>query len=177
MLVDLWIDRIRAPKDDCDVPNTSWITSSGDNTRTNKIADQLAAEAREDKRMYEQARNKREARDYYDLETRLISMVGKCTICYTRKRTEQEVDIYYTIENCKDEKRDQVVTEIVRLRNVKFERGLCCKSCVVPLELCNESRYPTKNGKEKCLYDGIVYEAVAAMMVVGPVIVLEKMYV
>jgi hypothetical protein len=177
LLVGPWIDKIRARKDDYNVPGTSWITSSGDNTRTNEIADQLAAKAREDQRLHEQARNKREARDYEDLAICLISMVGKCAICYIRKHTGREVGIYHAVENCKDEKRDLVVAEMARLRNVKFERGLCCKSCFVPLELCNEGRYLMKDGKEKCLYEGIVHAAVAAMIVVSPDIVVEKMYV
>jgi hypothetical protein len=33
-----------------------------------------------------------------------------------------------------------------------------------------------RQGKEKCLYDGIVRKAVAAMMVVGPDAVVDKMY-
>jgi hypothetical protein len=37
--------------------------------------------------------------------------------------------------------------------------------------------YFSQQGKEKWLYDRIVREAVAAMMVVGPDIVVEKMYV
>jgi hypothetical protein len=53
LLVNPWMDRIRSSKDDCLVPNASWITSTGDNTRTNDIADQLAAKAREDQRLYE----------------------------------------------------------------------------------------------------------------------------
>jgi hypothetical protein len=41
--------------------------------------------------------------------------------------------------------------------------------------MCYESRYLTKKGKQKCLHDGIVREAVAAIMVVGPDVV-KKMY-
>jgi hypothetical protein len=70
-----------------------------------------------------------------------------------------------------------VVKEIARLRNVKFKRGLYYKSCFVLLELYNEGKYPMKDSKEKCLYKGIVHAAIVAMIVVGPDIVVEKMYV
>ena len=36
--------------------------------------------------------------------------------------------------------------------------------------------YSGLQGREKCFYDGIVREAVAAMMVVGPDAVVDKMY-
>jgi hypothetical protein len=102
--------------------------------------------------------------------------VGKCAIYYTRKSIGRDVNIYYIIENCKDEKRDLVVTETARLRNVKFERGLCCKLCFVLQEMCYESRYLTKKGKQKCLHDGIVCKAVVAIIVVRLDVVVKKIY-
>jgi hypothetical protein len=46
----------------------------------------------------------------------------------------------------------------------------------VPQEVCEESMDFDRQSKGKCLYDRIVREAVAAVMVVGPNAVVDKMY-
>jgi hypothetical protein len=86
------------------------------------------------------------------------------------------VDVYHKLEMCKDEKRELVSMEIAKLQEIKFTNGICCKLCAVPQETCYESMDFGGRGKEKCLYRGIVREAVAAIMVVGPDAVVEKMY-
>ncbi|PVH75564.1 hypothetical protein DL98DRAFT_536476 [Cadophora sp. DSE1049] len=106
---------------------------------------------------------------------RLLSWVGKCPICYSRKRAGYDVDTHHKLELCKDEKREVVATEIEKLQGIEFAEGVCCKLCAVPQETCEDSMYFSQE-EEKCLYDGVVREAVAAMMVVGPDAVVDKMY-
>jgi hypothetical protein len=100
----------------------------------------------------------------------------KCPIYHLGKRVGHDVDPYYKLETCKDEKREVVAAEIVKLQAIKFTIGVCCPLCAVPQETCHDSMYFSGQGKEKCSYGGIVREAVAAMMVIGPDIVVEKMY-
>lgn len=66
--------------------------------------------------------------------------------------------------------------EIAKLQEIKFAAGVSCQLCAVPQETCHDSRYFTRQGEERCLYDGVVREAVAAIMVAGPDVVVEKMY-
>jgi hypothetical protein len=100
----------------------------------------------------------------------------KCPICYTRERVGHDVDVYHRLEMCKDEERELVAAEIAKVQDIKFTKGVCCNLCAVPQGTCYDSMDFEGKGKEKCLYRGIVREAVAAMIVVGPDIVVEKMY-
>jgi hypothetical protein len=77
---------------------------------------------------------------------------------------------------CKDEKRELVATEIAKLQEIKFANGVCCKLCAVPQETCYDTVIFSEQGKEECFYKGIVREAVAAMMVVSPDVIVEKIY-
>ena len=47
----------------------------------------------------------------------------------------------------------------------------------MPQEVCEESIDFERQSKGKCLYDGIVREAVAAVMVVGLNAVVDKIYI
>lgn len=66
--------------------------------------------------------------------------------------------------------------EVTKLQDIKFSNGVCCKVCAVPVETCNDSMVFGQQGRGQCLYKGVVNEAVAAIMVVGPDVVVEKMY-
>lgn len=107
---------------------------------------------------------------------RLLSWIEQCPICYLRQKAGCDVNSHHKLETCKDEKREVVAIEVEKLQGIKFAAGVCCKLCAVPQETCEESIDFGRQGKEKCLYNGIVREAVAAMMVVGPNAIVDKMY-
>jgi hypothetical protein len=175
--LDVLAEHIVAWQDgETDQPVSDHESDSGMDWKKPDVISDNVSIARGDRRLYEQARTQREARDYYNLDTRLASLVGKCPICYTRHTAGREVGVYHTIEDCKDESRALVVTGIARLRDVKFEKALCCESCSVPREMCQESRYLSSQFGRGCPYKGIVHEAVVAIMIVGPDAVVQKMY-
>jgi hypothetical protein len=84
--------------------------------------------------------------------------------------------VYHDLGACKDEKRETVAAEIAKIQAIKFAAGVCCQVCAVPQETCDDTTYSSEQGKETCLYGGIVREAVAAIIVVGPDTVVRKMY-
>jgi hypothetical protein len=158
-------------------PACSWITSTGPVSKADEAADEAAYASRERKRKNQISLIKREGRDEHDLEDRLGSWIEKCPVCYTRKGEDHEADVYHGLETCKDARRDLVAMEIAKLQEIKFVTGVCCSSCAVPRETCNDASWLYReDNEEACLYRGIVREAVAAMMVVGPDIVVQKMY-
>jgi len=156
-------------------PSLSWITSIGSVSSASDAANISAHALRKQQRQNEIEQNKREARDWYDLERCLDSWIGKCPICYIRQKTGHNVDIYHELGICKDKQRDLVVTEIGKLRKIEFAQKICCKFCAVPREKCKDSMYYNQQAKEKCLYKGIVREAVATIITVGPDTVVDKM--
>jgi hypothetical protein len=86
------------------------------------------------------------------------------------------VNVYHKLKRCNNKKRDLVVTEIAKLYKIKFKNSVCYKLCAVPQETCDESAVFRRQGKDKCLYRGIVRKAVTAIIVVGLDAVVEKMY-
>lgn len=175
MVSSAW-GRINSTNQGYHSPCLSWITSTEPASKANDAADEAAYTLREKKRQCCIVRNKREGRDWCDLNQRLVSWIGKCPICYVRKRVGHDVDACHKLVMCKEEKREVVAAEIAKLQEIRFATGVCCQLCAVPQETCHDSMYFSRQGKEKCLYDGIVREAIAAMMIVGPDIVVEKMY-
>ena len=158
-------------------PRLSWITSTGPaSTADDDAADEAAHTLREQQRQSRIARTKREGCDWSDLDMRLLSWMEECPICHIRQRAGNDVDTHHKLESCKDEKRKVVAAKVEKLQGIKFAAGVCCKFCAVPQETCEESMDFGRQGEEKCLHDGIVREAVAAMMVVGPNAVVDKMY-
>ena len=158
-------------------PRLSWITSTGPASEANNAADEAAYAKRQHKRQTDMARNQREGRDWSDIDNRLLSWLGKCPICYIRRRLGHDVNAYHTLEACRDEQREVITLEIAQLQEIKFTVGECCQTCAVPQETCSDSVYSSIQGAKKCLYNGIVREAVAAILVIGPDIVVEKMYI
>jgi hypothetical protein len=100
----------------------------------------------------------------------------ECPICHVRKMAGHDVNAAHKLQACMDENREIVSVEIAKLQEIKFAAGVSCQLCAVPQETCHDSMYFTRQGKERCLYSEIVREAVAAIMVVGPDAVVEKMY-
>jgi len=92
------------------------------------------------------------------------------------QRAGYNVNLYHKLETCKDKKREVVSAEGKKLQAIKFAAGVCCKLSAAPQEMCEEGMDFDRQSKGKCLYDGIVYEAVVAIMVVGHNTVVDKMY-
>ncbi|KFZ24670.1 hypothetical protein V502_00854 [Pseudogymnoascus sp. VKM F-4520 (FW-2644)] len=152
-------------------PRLSWITSTGPASKADD-----AHTSRKQKRQSEKARDLREGRDWFGLDVRLASWMENCPICHVRKMAGHDIDAAHKLETCIDEKREIVSLEIAKLQEIKFAVGVSCQLCAVPQETCHDSMYFTRQGEEKCLYDGVVREAVTAIMVAGPGVVVEKMY-
>jgi hypothetical protein len=157
-------------------PCTSWITSTEPASKANDTADELSYTLREQRRQSRIARNIREGRDQSDLDQRLGLWIEKCPICLVQKRVGIDVDVYHDLGACKDEKREVVAVEIAKIQAIKFAKGVCCQVCAVPQETCHDTMYSSELGKQTCLYGGIVREAVAAIIVVGPDTIVRKMY-
>ncbi|OBT39611.1 hypothetical protein VE00_10743 [Pseudogymnoascus sp. WSF 3629] len=85
-----------------------------------------------------------------------------------------DIDAAHKLETCINEKREIVSLEIAKLQEIKFAAGMSCQLCAVPQETCHDSMYFTRQSEGRCLYDGVVREAVAAIMVAGPDVVVEK---
>ncbi|KAH7369685.1 hypothetical protein BKA65DRAFT_470943 [Rhexocercosporidium sp. MPI-PUGE-AT-0058] len=142
-------------------PRLSWITSTGPASEANNAADEAAYAKRKHKRQTDMTRNQREA---------VIGLI--LTPAYSRGH---DVNAYHTLEACQDEQREVITLEITQLQEIKFTVGECCQTCAVPQETRSDSVYSSIQGAKECLYDGVVREAVAAIMVIGPDIVVEKM--
>jgi hypothetical protein len=122
-------------------------------------------------------RNLREGRDEAGLDSRLLAWLGKCPVGYTLKRIGGcDINIYHELGKCQHGKQGLVAMEVTKLQGIKFSNGVCCKVCAVPVETCNGSMIFGEQGRGECFYKGVVHEAVAAIMVVGPDTVVEKMY-
>ena len=105
---------------------------------------------------------------------RLLSWIEQCPICYIRQRAGCNVNSHHKLETCKDEKREVVSAEVEKLQGIKFAAGVYCKLCAVPQEVCEESMDFDRQSKGKCLYDGIVREAVVAIMVFSTMLLLTR---
>jgi hypothetical protein len=161
-------------------PRLSWITSTKPASKADDAADaadEAAYTSREQKRQSEKARNLREGRDWSGFDVRLGSWMEKFPICHVRKMAGHDIDAAHKLETCINEKREIVSLEIAKLQEIKFAAGMNCQLCAVPQETCHDnSMYFTRQSEGRCLYDGVVREAVAAIMVAGPDVVVEKMY-
>ncbi|KFZ20592.1 hypothetical protein V502_03128 [Pseudogymnoascus sp. VKM F-4520 (FW-2644)] len=128
-----------------------------------------------------EADSQREGHEVWNLETRLDSWVGKCPLCYTRRCQGLDVDVRHTLENCPDESRTKVITEIEALKTIRFEPYASCTFCTVAQKVCTRWA-ETREGSNRfrkveggvCQYNGIVRAAVAAMSIAAPVEVARE---
>ncbi|KFY64196.1 hypothetical protein V496_03407 [Pseudogymnoascus sp. VKM F-4515 (FW-2607)] len=110
-----------------------------------------------------------------------VRFVGKCPLCYVRQYQGWEVDVRHTLENCPDESRTKVITEIEALKTIRFEPYASCTFCTVAQKVCTRWA-ETREGSNRfrkveggvCQYDGIVRAAVAAMSIAAPVEVARE---
>jgi hypothetical protein len=136
---------------------------------------------RQEQRSRIQAKNQQEGQEVWDLEHRLDMWVGKCPLCYIQQCQGLEVDIQHPFDKCPDELHGLVAEEVEVLKGIKYKRFASCYDCGVAQKICmrweeiregNISFKRVKNGV--CQYGGIVRAVVAAMMIVGPLEVVEE---
>jgi len=120
----------------------------------------------------------------WDLERQLDKWMGKCTLCYIRQQQGQHIgtdhgDDRHSLQECRDALRENVHQAVQMLKSIQFERFAGCYECGVAQRIC--TRW-SENGDQRfariengiCQYKGIVREVVAAMMVAGPLEVVDK---
>lgn len=121
-----------------------------------------------------------EGREVWDIESRLDSWVGKCALCYVQQCNGKKVDVRHGFEECPDGLRSTVAGEIKKLDGIRFERFASCTFCRIAQKVC--SRWEeTYSGSRRfrqaeggvCQYAGIIGPAVAAMMIAGPLEVVQ----
>jgi hypothetical protein len=158
-------------------PRSSWITSTGLASDVENKADEAAYALRKQRKQRLMAQNQREGRDEAEFDSRLLAWLGNCPVCYTLKKMgTADIDTYHDLEACQDEKRDLVLVEVAMLHKIEFASDLCCKVCAVPIETCNEHRAYRMGDRTQCLYKGALQAAVAAIIIAGPDVVVQKMY-
>jgi hypothetical protein len=117
----------------------------------------------------------------WDLENRLDQWVGKCPLCYVRKCTGSAVNFQHTLEECVDPEQELVAQEVGVLQSIQFQRYASCYDCGVAQQICTQwEEIREGNGKfvqikgGVCQYDRIVRPVVAAIMVAGPLEVVDQ---
>lgn len=136
---------------------------------------------RQQQRLQVQAQNQREGHNVWDLENRLDQWVGKCPLCYVRRFPGSEVNIRHTLEECVDPEQALVTNEAKALQTIHFQRYASCHDCGVAQQICTRWE-EIREGNRKferieggvCQYDKIVRPVVAAIMIAGPLEVVDQ---
>jgi RecQ family ATP-dependent DNA helicase len=132
-------------------------------------------------RLQFQAQIQQAGQAVWDLENRLDHWVGKCPLCYIRKCTGRAVDFQHTLEACVDPEQELVAQEVKVLQGIQFQKYASCKNCGITQQVCTQWE-EIREGNQKfhripggaCQYAGIVRPVVAAIMVAGPLEVVEE---
>src|SRR6187402_2164338 len=136
---------------------------------------------RQQQRVQAQARNRQAGCEGWDLEISLDQWVGKCPLCYVRKCTRNPVDFRHRLDECVDPEQELVRTEVQALQQIQFQEYASCYDCGVAQQVCTRWE-EIREGKRKferipggvCQYEEIVRPVVAAIMVAGPVEVVDE---
>jgi RecQ family ATP-dependent DNA helicase len=136
---------------------------------------------RQQQRVQAQARNQQAGCEVWDLENRLDQWVGKCPLCYVRRCTGSPVDFRHTLDKCVDPEQELVRTEVQALQQIQFQEYASCYDCGVTQQVCTRWE-EIREGNRKferikggvCQYEGIVRPVVAAIMVAGPLEVVDQ---
>ena len=91
------------------------------------------------------------------------------------------MDFQHTLEACIDPEQELVVQEVGVLQGIQFQRYASCYSCGVPQQVCTQWE-EIREGNQKfqripggaCQYAEIVRPVVAAIIVAGPLEVVEE---
>ena len=139
---------------------------------------------RQQQRFRVEEQYQRESHEVWDLENRLDMWIGKCPLCYVRQCQGWRIDIQHSLDECPDELRGLVVEEVGVLQSIRFERFAGCYDCGVAQKIC--MRWEDVREGDRCFqriedgvcqYRGIVQSVVAAVMIAGPLeMVEEKVY-
>jgi RecQ family ATP-dependent DNA helicase len=136
---------------------------------------------REQQRVQAQARNQQAGCEVWDLENRLDQWVGKCPLCYVRRCIGSPVDFRHTLDKCVDPEQELVGTEVQALQQIQFQEYASCYDCGVTQQVCTRwEEIQEGNRKFKrieggvCQYEEIVRPVVAAIMVAGPLEVVDQ---
>jgi RecQ family ATP-dependent DNA helicase len=136
---------------------------------------------RQQQRVQAQARNRQAGCEVWDLENRLDQWVGKCPLCYVRKCTGSPVDFRHRLDECVDPEQELVRTEVQALQQIQFQEYASCYDCGVTQQVCTRWE-EIREGNRKferieggvCQYEEIVRPVVAAIMVAGPLEVVDQ---
>jgi hypothetical protein len=136
---------------------------------------------RQRRRVQAQAQNQQAGCEVWDLENRLDQWVGKCPLCYVRKCTGSPVDFRHRLDECVDPEQELVRTEVQALQRIQFQEYASCYDCGVTQQVCTRWE-EIREGNQKferieggvCQYEGIVRPVVAAIMVAGPLEVVDQ---
>jgi superfamily II DNA helicase RecQ len=128
---------------------------------------------RQQQRVQVQARNRQAGCEVWDLENRLDQWVGKCPLCYVRK--------CMGLDECVDPEQELVCTEVQALQGIQFQEYASCYDCGVAQQVCTRWE-EIREGNRKferipggvCQYEEIVRPVVAAIMVAGPLEVVDE---
>ena len=136
---------------------------------------------RQRRRVQAQAQNQQAGCEVWDLENRLDQWVRKCPLCYVRKCTGSPVDFRHRLDECVDPEQELVRTEVQVLQRIQFQEYASCYDCGVTQQVCTRWE-EIREGNRKferikggvCQYEGIVRPVVAAIMVAGPLEVVDQ---
>jgi len=136
---------------------------------------------RQQQRVQIQARNRHAGCEVWDVENRLDQWVGKCPLCYVRTCTGTAVDFRHRLDECVDPEQELVRTEVQALQQIQFQEHASCFDCGVAQQVCTRWE-EIREGNRKferieggvCQYEGIVRPVVAAIMVAGPLEVVDQ---
>jgi hypothetical protein len=136
---------------------------------------------RQQQRVQVQARNRQAGCEVWDLENRLDQWVGKCPLCYVRKCMGSPVDFRHRLDECVDPEQELVCTEVQALQGIQFQEYASCYDCGVAQQVCTRWE-EIREGNRKferipggvCQYEEIVRPVVAAIMVAGPLEVVDE---
>jgi RecQ family ATP-dependent DNA helicase len=136
---------------------------------------------RQQQRLRIMDQNQQKGHEVWDLEDRLDMWVGKCALCYVRRCQGSEVDTQHPFEECPDEMHELLTEQIQALNGIKFERFSGCFDCGVAQKICTRwEEVQEGNSCFKrvddgvCQYQGVVRPVVAAIMIAGPLEVVDQ---
>ena len=145
-----------------------------------RVVFQSQQSQRQQQRVQAQAQTQQAGCEVWDLENRLDQWVGKCPLCYVRTYSGCVVDFRHRLDECVDPEQAVVWKEIQTLQQVQFEAYASCYDCGVAQQVCTKWEEIQEGPRTfalisggVCQYQEIVRPVVAAIMVAGPIEVVD----
>jgi hypothetical protein len=128
-----------------------------------------------------EVQNRQEGFEVQDVRNKLDRWMGKCPICYIDQCQGGQVNAQHSLEECPDKAQADVMEEVMALGKIMFEPYAACYECGVSQQICSRWRV-MREGNHRfqrvagraCQYKGVVRAVVAAMIVAGPLKVVEQ---